>query len=75
MGFRTFGRGFGPFVFRFGWRGRPFEGFTGGWGAPPYSRRSRLRWLRRYRAELEEELRDVADELRDLERETDATEG
>lgn len=67
MAFRTFRRGFGPFGFRFGWWG-PL-GFAS-MGARPFARRrAYLRWLRRYKEELEEELRDVEEELRELERE------
>lgn len=81
MRFRTFRHGFGPFAqgrpfgYRFGWWG-PFQfasgrsfgfGFAGA-AERPFQRRAYLRWLRRYRAELEEELRDVEDELRELER-------
>ncbi len=67
MRFRTFRHGFGPFGFRFGWWS-PF-GFAGMGARPFVRRRAYLRWLRRYKEELGEELRDVEDELRELERE------
>lgn len=44
----------------------PFQ-FAGMSGRPFVRRRAYLRWLRRYKEELEEELRDVEDELRELE--------
>ena len=62
-----FGRGFGPLAFRFGWWG-PY-GFAGRMGRPFARRRAYLRWLRRYKEGLEEGLRDVEDDLREMERE------
>ena len=68
---RRFGHSFGPFDFRFDWQrssGWPSAAHLGG-RARRRGRRASLLWLRRYRAELEEELRDVEDDLRELERE------
>ncbi len=61
---RRFGHSFGPFDFRFDWQG-PSDWPS---GIRRRGRRGYLRWLRRYKAELEEELRDVEDDLRELER-------
>ena len=60
-----FGHSFGPFDFHFDWQGASdWPGI-----ARRRGRRASLRWLRRYKAELEEELRDVEDDLRERERE------
>jgi hypothetical protein len=71
MRFRRFRFQEGPFDFRFyGPMGFGGLGFGPGFDDRPGDRRRRqLRWLRRYKEDLEDELREVDTRLQELERE------